>query len=160
VTDTTTLQTLEHTLDQAIAGLAELASLLDEEHSALGEKDPARLESVVSRKVELLGAIEPGLVRLERQLGKLGLSAPSREAAERLAKHPDAHPIAGLWVRLHELSTKVERENLINGQLAQQRERATRAALAILTGRNNEDPTYNANGADRSKLAGYSLAKA
>lgn len=160
MTDTTTLQNLEHTLDQAIRGLAQLAALLNEERSALGEKDPARLEAVVSRKVDMLASIEPDLVRLERQLGKLGLAAPSRETAERLAKHPDTHPIAELWVRLHELSTKVERENLINGQLAQQRERSTRAALAILTGRDNEDPTYNANGADRSRLSAYSLAKA
>ena len=160
MTNTTTLEHLEHTLGQAIEGLATLASLLEEERSTLGEKDPARLESVVARKVDVRASIEPDLERLERQLRDLGLAAPSREAAERLARQPETHPISGLWLRMHELSAKVERENLVNGQLAQQRERSTRAALAILTGRDNEDPTYSAKGADRSKLTAYSLAKA
>lgn len=154
------LEPLEHTLEQAIDGLARLTSLLDEERAALGDQDPARLEAAVTNKIELLGTVEPELVQLEQQLAALGLSAPDRAAAERLAEQPETADIGDKWLRLHTLAADVEHQNLVNGRLAQQRERATRAALAILTGRDQEDTTYSAKGASQSKLSAYSLAKA
>ncbi len=154
------LNRLESTLSRAIAGLEQLTGLMGEERAALADKDPAVLESVVARKVKALGSIEPDLNALDDLLGELRLTVPDQATLDRLAGRPETSDLARLWRQLQELAVEIERQNLVNGQLAQQRERSARAALSILTGRDNDDQTYGAHGASQGKLGGYSLAKA
>lgn len=156
----TNLERLEQNLKRAVPGMERLAALLGEERAALGGDDPAALETVVARKVELLADIEPALNELAGTLDSLGLGPPDEPTLDRLAAQPETAELARLWQRLRRLSGEIDAHNLRNGQLATQKERATRTALSILTGRASEDETYSARGTSRSRLAAYSLAKA
>ena len=156
----TKLDRLEHALSQAVAGLQQLGETLSEEHAALADRDPKVLEAAVARKSGLLAVVQPQLSALTGLLNSLGLKAPDTATLAGLAARPETADIARLWRQLRQLSTEVDDQNRRNGQLAAQKERATREALSILTGRDSEGQTYGPGGASRSGLATCSLAKA
>lgn len=129
------------TVQASLHGLQRLEPVLLREREALSGRDPDRLTAVVHEKVSELQALEPSIKARDRLLAVAGLPR-GVDGGGQLVSQVNDMALAEDWSRLVELAGRVTALNDQNAQLANQGQRATRAALGILTGRPNRDDTY------------------
>lgn len=129
------------TVQASLHGLQTLEPVLQREREALGGRDPDRLTGVVREKLSELKALEPSIKARDRLLGIAGLPG-GIEGGGQLVSQLNDIALAEEWSRLVDLAGRVAALNDQNAQLANQGQRATRAAISILTGRPNKDDTY------------------
>ncbi|MCB1784902.1 MAG: flagellar protein FlgN [Chromatiaceae bacterium] len=146
------------TVQASLHGLQTLQQLLSREQAALTGRDPELLQQIVTEKLAVLKELASSVQARDR-LQKAAGFEQSLEGGSTLVDRLGLPDLQRAWNQLTELAQTVADLNLRNGQLAAQGQRATRAALGILTGRPTSDDTYaglrrRASGADR-----YSLGK-
>ncbi|MCB1725323.1 MAG: flagellar protein FlgN [Chromatiaceae bacterium] len=129
------------TVQASLHGLQTLEPVLQRERSALSGRDPDSLNAVVRDKLAELKALEPSIKARDRLLATLGLQS-GIEGGDLLVERIGDASLAADWSQLTELASRVADLNDQNAQLANQGQRATRAALGILTGRPTSDDTY------------------
>lgn len=154
------IQAFKMSISKTSDSLEELSSTLETEFDALTASSPQELESVLPKKQAQLKQVEELLMTQVKWQQMLGL--PNSELdVETLSSHLDAEDdeLKKLWLELTSITKEVERKNNRNGLLANQGERLTRTTLALLTGRSNEQSTYNKVGKGASPNQ-HSIAKA
>jgi flagellar biosynthesis/type III secretory pathway chaperone len=138
----------------------QLQQILEREFQALGAKDPDLINEISRNKLAQMRQLEQQLQQRGRFLATLGIQ-PSKEGVDRLIHDlPGGDPLAGLWRRLLETGTRLQRQNEINGSLVTQAQRHTKRALDILCGRLDLPSTYGPEGEARTGITPNSLAKA
>lgn len=154
------IRAFQATVDATIQGLEVLIVTLKKEQECLTGNDPQRLEQTVIEKLKLLEDLQHS-VAARNQL-QLNLQLPiGLDGGEAFLKNYKAPPsVIKVWHKLATLSEQVNNLNNSNGQLANQGERTTRQAIAILTGRTQQSDTYNANPRKKAGLSSYNFGKA
>jgi len=146
------------TVQASLHGLQLLEPVLRREQTALTGKDPELLRQVVEEKLGLLRQLEPGVQARDRLQQAAGLE-PGLDGGGRLVASLGHLPLAADWAEMTRLAKIVAELNDRNSQLAMQGQRATRAALGILTGRPTHDDTYTTLRRRGGALAGQSLGR-
>lgn len=129
------------TVQASLHGLQTLEPILVREREALSGREPDRLEAVVREKLTELKSLEPSIKARDRLLAIAGLVG-GIEGGGQLVSQVNDIALAEHWSQLVDLAGRVAALNDQNAQLANQGQRATRAALGILTGRPDRDDTY------------------
>jgi len=146
-------------VEASIAGLLSLSDVLQKEQQALSGNDAQTLEQVVKDKVRVLTELQHS-VQAREQIQKQAQLPPGLTGGEDFVrKNFSPAEISHNWQKLVNLSKEVEALNSQNGKLALAGERTTREALGILTGRSQEQDTYERGAAGNASLGGYSLGK-
>ncbi len=140
-----------------IGHLELLITALDAEYRALTGRDPQELHSAVRHKLEVLADVEPDIAARDRIQTDLGIP-PGLEGGQRFVSDHAPELQAG-WQQLTELCETVRNKNAANGQLVMQGTRQTRNALAVLTGRQENTPTYGRKGRNKGVIDGLSLGR-
>ena len=146
------------TVQASLHGLQSLESILEREQAALSGRDAGALERVVAEKLDLLKQIDHGVKARDRLQQQAGF-APGLEGGGALVDSLQRDALSGDWSALVALAGHIAALNDRNGQLAMQGQRATRAALNILTGRPERQDTYSGLRRGEKAAAGYSLGK-
>ena len=146
------------TVQASLHGLRSIEPILQREQTALTGKDPEVLEQLVQQKLALLKQVRHSVEARDRLQKTAGLPA-GPEGGEKLVAALKQADLTRDWEVLTELARKVATLNDRNGQLAAQSQRATRAALGVLTGRPDEQDTYSTLGRGKRAGGGYSLGK-
>lgn len=147
------------TVQASLHGLQSLQSLLQHEQAALTGKDPEVLQQIVQKKVDLLKQLEPSVKARDRLQRAAGLTA-GLDGGSRIVETLAHDALRDEWAAMVQAARTVADLNDRNAQLVQQGQRATRAALGILTGRQTQDDTYSTLRRKGGGVASYSLAKA
>jgi len=148
-------------IQDTIAALQSLSQLLEEEFSALSSTDPQDLEAVLTRKNEVLQLVEARLQTQEQAQASVGLPKGLPQIDDVLRHFGQENlEFRQVWEQLRELSRKVEQQNNRNGRLVHQNQQVTQEALAIITGRPQDQATYSQKGSPRTSLSSHSIAKA
>lgn len=143
--DTTAIRRFSATIAEITANLRLLLGALKDEQQALIGLHPAALEAAVVNKVELLKRLETQLLNREQLLRSMGL--PSGHSGTKLLVEQSGNPLLkNHWQEFLTFSEEVETLNRINGQLVTLKERSTREALGILTGRETRPQYYGRRG--------------
>jgi len=132
------------TVQASLHGLQSLHALLQREQQALTGRDPALLEQLVRDKLTLLKELEYSVQARDRLQVAAGLETGidgGRQIAERCCSLLPA--LTADWEKLNTLARTVAELNDHNGQLVIQRQRTTRSALEVLTGRPRREDTYS-----------------
>jgi len=146
------------TVQASLHGLQLLEPVLQREQAALTGRDPTLLRQVVEEKLGLLKQLEPGVQARDRLQRAAGLE-PGLDGGGRLVESLGHDALAADWDEMTRLARRVAELNDRNSQLAMQGQRATRAALGILTGRPTRDDTYTQLRRRSGALAGQSLGR-
>ena len=146
-------------VEASIAGLRDLAVILKKEQQALGGNNVQALEEVVEEKQQLLAALHHSVQAREQIQRQAQLATGLAGGEVFIREHFSPAEISSSWKTLVKLSKEVDALNSQNGKLAHACERTTRQALGILTGRSQEQDTYEAGSAVNASLGGYSLGK-
>ncbi|MGD8957939.1 MAG: flagellar protein FlgN [Chromatiaceae bacterium] len=146
------------TVQASLHGLQSLEPVLEQELAALSRRNAAALDRIVAGKLELLRQIEHSVQARDR-LQEVGGFAPGLEGGRQLVEAFDQDALTAEWGALVALAQQIAVLNDRNGQLAVQGQRATRAALSILTGRQDRQDTYSTLRRGRDAVARYSLGK-
>ncbi|MCB1924426.1 MAG: flagellar protein FlgN [Gammaproteobacteria bacterium] len=144
------------TVQASLHGLQTLEPVLRREQTALSGRDPELLTTAVHEKLAELKALEPSVKARDRLLTAAGLS-PGIDGGSRFVTEIGDDTLQAAWTQLVELAARVAALNDQNAQLANQGQRATRAALGILTGRKASDDTYGALRRRKGGHASHSL---
>lgn len=147
------------TIEASLAGLRQLHEILIEEQQALLGNQPEVLEQVVLQKSQSLQQLEHSIAAREQILAQAGLPGGMVGAQQFACEHFEAEDLCADAEALMALSGKVRDLNIHNGKLTLARERTTREALGILTGRPHDTGTYSRSGSAGRGLAAYSLGK-
>jgi flagellar biosynthesis/type III secretory pathway chaperone len=147
------------TIEASLAGLRQLHDILLEEQQALLSDQPEALEQIVRQKSESLEQLEHSIQAREQILEQAGLPGGMVGAQQFAHEHFAAEELHEDADALLSLSNEVRDLNIHNGKLTLARERTTREALGILTGRPQDNDTYSRSGAGGRRLAAYSLGR-
>ncbi len=146
------------TVQASLHDLQSLEPILRREQKALTGKDPELIEGLAQQKLGLLKQLRHSLEARERLQKTAGLSA-GPEGGEQLVAAVNRAELTQDWRAMNELAQTVASLNDRNAQLAAQCQRATRAALGILTGRDEQHDTYSTLRRHTAGTKGYSLGK-
>lgn len=154
------IRAFQATVDATILGLESLIVALKKEQNCLTGNNPQQLEHIVVEKLTLLEELQHSIAaRNQLQLNlQLPIGLAGGESFLKQNKAPAG--VIKIWDKLVKLSDEVSILNNTNGQLANQGERATRQAIAILTGRDNQNDTYAANPRKKQGLSNHNFGKA
>lgn len=147
------------TVQASLHGLRTLEPVLQQERQALLGRDPGALEAMVGQKVALLQQLQHSVQARDRLQQTAG-HPPGNAGADALVNDINSDILSSDWSALLNLAAQVAALNHRNGQLATQGQRATRAAIGILTGRDQSQPTYNHPKHASRAPGGLSLAHA
>ena len=147
------------TIEASLAGLRQLHEVLLAEQEALLGEEPETLERVVHHKADTLQQLDHSIQAREQLLRQAGLPGGLIGAEQFARQHFRPEELLDTWTELVRLSREVNDLNTHNGQLTLARERTTREALGILTGRPQTTETYSRKGDHASGLAACSLGK-
>lgn len=147
------------TVQASLHGMDALEQLLQREQALLSSRDAEALEQIAGEKLALLKQLQHSVDGRDRLQQAAGLQA-GLEDGSRLVESAQQPALRSDWERLVEQAQRVAELNEINGRLLAQRQRTTREALGILTGRPEQQDTYSTlrRGGARA-TAGYSLGK-
>lgn len=145
------------TVQASLHGLAALEPVLGTERAALTGRDPAALEAVVEQKVALLRQLQHSVQARDRLQKAAGQQAGNDGGNALVAAIGDAE-LTRDWDALLTRASEIARLNDVNGQLANQGQRAARTAIGILTGRDTTEPTYSKIRGKRRAANSYARA--
>jgi len=147
------------TVQASLHGMDALEQLLQREQALLSGRDAEALEQIAQEKLALLKQLQHSVEGRDRLQQAAGLQA-GLEGGSSLVESVQQPALRNDWERLVEQAQRVAELNEINGRLLAQRQRTTREALGILTGRPEQQDTYSTlrRGGSRA-AAGYSLGK-
>lgn len=128
-------------VEKAIIASRQIISLLDTEFDALSGNKPEVLQNLTEEKKQHLITLSQVMAEQESLLASMQLSNDANGVKILYANLPDNHEWKASWLKLKKLAKTMADSNLRNGIMLQQRTESTRAALNILTGRNNEQST-------------------
>ena len=146
------------TVQASLHGLRLIEPVLRREQKALTGKDPATLERVVAEKLELLKQLEHSVQARDRLQQAAGHAA-GIDGGSTLVESLGQRQLRIDWEALTTLAREVAELNDRNSQLASQGQRATRAALGILTGRPERQDTYIELRRRQAGAASYTLGR-
>lgn len=138
----------------AVRTLETLLPIMQEERLALTGRNAESLQAIVARKQAMLQSLEQSMRERDLLLARTGLPTGADGVRQFLAHCGDA-TLAAACDRLAQLGRQLNLANEMNGQLAAQGLRATRGALAVLTGRTEEQPVYAPRGKRARSTASY-----
>lgn len=147
------------TILATVAGLRELRTILLSEQEALLDNEAGALEQIVRDKADCLQQLEHSVQAREQMLQQLRLPAGLPGAEQFVSTHFSPAELLADWQSLVTLSREVSDLNSHNGKLARAREKTTREALGILTGRPQSSGTYSRKGVQLHGLAGCDRGK-
>lgn len=153
------IQAFTATVQASLHGLRTLEPVLQQEGKALLGRDPGALEAIVKQKVTLLQQLQHS-IRARDRLQQTAGHPPGNAGTGALVRQIGNDVLSSDWSELLTLATQVAAMNHRNGQLATQGQHATRAAIGILTGRDQSQPTYTHPRNARRVSSGLSLAHA
>ena len=130
------------TVQASLHGLQSIEPVLRHEQEALTGRDPGHLEQTVQEKLTLLKQLEHSVQARDR-LQKAAGVAEGLEGGSHMVETIRQPQLSADWMAMTDLAQVVADLNDRNGQLALQGQRATRAALGILTGRDAKEDTYS-----------------
>lgn len=152
-------RTLERLLEEEIAALTDLESLLVAEREVLVRNDsPEALEEACARRQDCMG----GLLRIQdERRGVLRMFGFETDTAglERLTRECDPQrSLPARWGECAERARRCREINDFNGALVSSRMRRVAGLLEILTGRKADTPIYGRQGQQTWAAAGRLLA--
>jgi flagellar biosynthesis/type III secretory pathway chaperone len=154
------LRLFSETVANTLPLLERLHDAIRNERQALTGRDPAELEQIVQAKLALLDELGPLLQSRDALQQRLGVAAGLPGGDDLLKAAPQGSLVRERWDSLKALAEAIEQDNVINGQLAIQGEKAARMGISLLTGRQAQTMTYGRHGENGLSLDGLSLAKA
>jgi flagella synthesis protein FlgN len=152
------VSTFAATVQASLHGLQTLEPILEQEHRALAGRNPGLLEIVVEQKIALLQQLQHSVQARDRLQQAAGF-AVGNAGGEALVVALSNAELSADWSALLAVATRVATLNDRNGQLAALGQQTTRAAIGILTGRDQTEHTYSTLRRRRA-AGGYSLAHA
>lgn len=147
------------TVQASLHDLKIIEPILRREQVVLMGKDAEMLEQVVEEKLTLLKQLEHSVQARDRLQLAAGLEE-GLSGGKALVDSLQQAQLSADWHTMTDLARTVAELNDQNGQLANQGQRATRAALGILTGRSEKEDTYSELRRRQNATTRYSLAKA
>ena len=152
------IKAITATVQASLHGLQSLEPILEQELAALSGRNAAALDRIVASKLEQLRQIEHSVQARDR-LQEVAGFAQGLDGGRQLVEAFDQDALTAEWGALVALAQQIAVLNDRNGQLAVQGQRATRAALSILTGRKDRQDTYSTLRRGRDAVTRYSLGK-
>ena len=148
-------------VDKAIIASRQVNSLLETEFDALSGNKPEVLKSLIEEKKQHLIALSQVMAEQESLLFSMQLTNDAKGVTTLYANLSSDHEWVKNWAKLKKLAQSMADNNLRNGIMLQQRTETTRAALNILTGRQNDQATtYQYGGRTKSSHESKILAYA
>ena len=150
--------TLSALVDRYATSVNDLAGLLDDERDALATADIARIADLAERKqarVQDLEVLERARVATLESVQV----APDAEAMERFLAPKATATLTAKWREIFATAERCREANLANGAVGRLRSEQLKAALAILSGRAEND-TYSASGQGGPARAQRSIGRA
>jgi flagellar biosynthesis/type III secretory pathway chaperone len=151
-------EALAELLTQEVASLAELAGLLEHEHSLLGGNDADGLEAAMRQRHGTLGK----LLRIEderRDLCRMHGRTPDLKGLEQLLAWCDPHgTLAAPWANCAQSATRCRELNDRNGALVIARMNRVENQLGALIGQSAAEQTYGPKGSYAATRSGRRLA--
>lgn len=151
-----TQETLQQHIGQDISACRNLLRLLEQEREALKARDVDQLEGVIQDKSANLLHLEQSARQRSAWVAKQQKPNEKAEAVWQAlirATKPDAQRE---WEEFRDLLRQCQEQNEINGKLLARNQQVFSRLLAIVRGRDESDPLYNAKG---GRGAGYNFHK-
>lgn len=151
-----TQETLQQHIGQDISACRNLLRLLEQEREALKARDVDQLEGVIQDKSANLLHLEQSARQRSAWVAKQQKPNEKSEAVWQAlirATKPDAQRE---WEEFRDLLRQCQEQNEINGKLLARNQQVFSRLLAIVRGRDESDPLYNAKG---GRGAGYNFHK-
>ena len=141
------LDDLFHTLSREVAQFKQLNQLLNDELTALREKDTPRIQQLSEQKTQHLNQLQHTMTQHQQWLTEHQVE-PSKDATQAfLQALPDGKQrqvLLQLWQALCNESDACQRQNAVNGQIIHSNRRQTEHLLNLLQGRSTS--SYDASG--------------
>jgi len=147
-------------VDQAIITSRQLISMLESEFEALSANSPDLLDTIVEEKKQYLLKLSQIMAEQNSLLSSVELTCDAKGVETLYANLPETHSAKKNWNTLQTLAKVMAENNLRNGIMLSQHTENTRNALNILTGGNNDKPTYQYGGKTQAYRQNNSLAYA
>ena len=151
-------EALASLISQEVSALTELATLLDREHGLLVANDVETLESVMEERQVTVGR----LLRAEderRNLCRMHGRGTDAAGIEQLMAWCDPHAtLKARWTECAAGASRCRELNDRNGALVNARMKRVESLLTVLTGQQQDAPTYGPKGAYAPARSGRVLA--
>jgi flagella synthesis protein FlgN len=151
-----TQETLQQHIGQDISACRNLLQLLEQEREALKARDVEKLETVIQNKSANLLHLEQSARQRSAWVAKQQKPSEKAETVWQTlisTTKPDAQRE---WEEFRALLRECQEQNEINGKLLARNQQVFARLLAIVRGRDENDPLYNAKG---GRGAGYNFQK-
>ncbi|GGC07819.1 hypothetical protein GCM10011352_37660 [Marinobacterium zhoushanense] len=135
-------------IEQGVELLRELEKLLQEERSALEQRDLEAIQRATSSKESLLAAIHENFTARHTLLSNLGveLSAEGWERYLKTLPGENALKLGELWQTLADALAQVQQESTVNQQIILRGQESTERLLNLLQGKNQKSQLYGSSG--------------
>ena len=155
-------QKLSDHLNKEMVLAQDLNRLLDEEYQLLSHKNPELIADISKQKQNLVLEIEKANKIRTHIIASAGFPNQPENITTLVSQLQEDDDIAITWHKVIELIASIRQQNIINGGIIQVSLQRNRSALAILTGRQQQDSgTYSSIGkAQDNHQQGISLARA
>lgn len=152
---------LAQCLEQTFAGLRCMKRVLEQEETALGNRDPKALDKCTRDKETLANGLNGLALQLENLPRALGLPPGLKSVVRLLAAGPKIdpayEPLRGRWREIVALARQCRKHNEMNGAYIGLLSRHTQRSLDILHDRTGQDITYGPDGLGRRARASRKL---
>lgn len=150
---------LRQLLKQELAVTVALLETLDNEHEALGNREPERVKALLETKERQVAEFERIEWQRKTLLAQMDVAENNDEIRRFLASDKQhGEELVALWDRLIETAARCRERNQANGSLVEIHRRHVQRALDILRG-TQPPPTYGPQGQTQGNDT-HSLAKA
>lgn len=147
-------------IESDITLCTQLLSTLQEEQSALKNRDVEAVEALIEKKVPILEALEQS-AKL-RQSWSLTAGSSEHDEAQwtTMLSSLGNSPVKKQWDKLKSLYAQVRDQNEINGKLLSRHQGTLNRLLDIMRGKTASPSVYNATGYSSSKSQSNTLGEA
>lgn len=136
-------------LNQDIAICRELLGLLQQEQTALQERDTDTLETLVEKKLPLLEALDSSAQLRQQWAQSTGIISAEEGWAELLEKLSNTD-VKKQWETVVELYSETRKQNEINGKLLSRHQQTVTRILDVMRGKTAGPSLYTAAGSSSS----------
>lgn len=148
---------LEATFQRDLPTTTELLELLQQERTALEQRDYDRFQQIIGQKHQLLKALEIHALARQQLLSQAGFQDENStlDAAEAQAPQVASH-----WRQLGEQWLRCQELNEINERIAKRTKLVVSQVLDMLRGHNNETKLYTSRGDARRSNGSRTITSA
>jgi flagellar biosynthesis/type III secretory pathway chaperone len=152
-------ETIQHALLQDLGEAKHLLKLLEEEQSAMQERDLKALSSIVNLKTDCIHRIEQQSSGRYQLLQSLQRSA-DEAGWKALISEQDDPSIHAIWHELLDVLSQCQHHNAVNGRMISRGQQTLHQLLNMIRGQVNPSNLYNHRGATESHQDVHTVTRA